>query len=191
MKFPIYSVFALATLLAASVGQAQDTVAVQTSMSAHQVAALPYEHLADYTSLSGESETAFLKRVGPEFRAYADTTGMEACAEICTDGSTFGLVVGSNDSHIGCVISTARVLHGMHATGVTIHTHGREHFTFQMSKIDLAMTGLSNDDQHVRLSGEDAYHFSSTDFATGPGYLATPAGLAYQAGKPGTEIVVR
>jgi len=46
MKFPIYSVFALATLLAASVGQAQDTVAVQTSMSAHQVAALPYEHLA-------------------------------------------------------------------------------------------------------------------------------------------------
>ena len=170
----------------------QQSINVRTTMSAGGAASLPYEHLGDYTSTPGETEHAFLIRMGPVFRAFADRTTEEACAEIgaTADSTSWGLVVGTNHSHLGCVIDSAHVLPGMTATGVTIHTHGKKRWNFDLSAIDRELTGMPTDGHPHRIQGENVDHFSPTDFATGPGYLTTPTGLLYQAGKPGTEVAV-
>lgn len=160
---------------------------------------LAYDHVGDYTSTPGETEQAFLIRMVPVFRAWANKTGTEACAEIgaTADGQTFGLVIGTNRSHLGCVIYSARVLPGMQATGVTIHTHGRG-APFSPNRADMVLmdpaTAAAVDTvkamRRLVLAGQTLDHFSATDFASGPGYLATPTGLLHQSGAAGSEVAV-
>lgn len=170
------------------------TCAVARTMTA---AELPYEHIADYASQAGETKQAFLLRMAPIFRVWADKTGMEACAEIgASDDGQYGLVVGTNHSHLGCVIDPTRVLPGMHATNETIHTHGRG-VQFAPNAADMVMmdpqTAESVDAVRAMrrplLGGQVLNRFSAMDYASGPGYLATPTGLMYQHGD-GTDTVV-
>lgn len=155
---------------------------------AQDVSKLPYEHIADYQSQSGESLTVFLERVRPDMRAFSSKTGFESCGAIAqnADGSQFGLVLGSSDGHMGCAVYNDKVPAGMTSTGVTIHSHGRDG-VFKVNKSDIAM--MSPEDagrlataRRTTFGGQNLFHFSPTDYAGGPGYLATPTGLAYQDG---------
>lgn len=152
------------------------------------VSALPYEHIADLTSLANETERAFLRRIAPQLRAYSDRTGFEACGVIAADGSGgFGVVLGSNHSHIGCANDPARVPAGMTSTGETIHSHGRPGLRVRATAADWVLMGNPYDPPRY-IGGFDLSGFSDVDFSH-PGYLATPTGLLYQAGKTRIEAI--
>jgi hypothetical protein len=192
--FRSFRLIALVTLSVLSMG------VVHAETDAVGVFRVPYEHIADLKSQPGESEHAFLKRIGPQLRAYADQTGYEACGVIGSDGQgNYGVVLGSSHAHLSCINKAVRVLPGMTSTGETIHTHGKQG-GFTMSKIDKIMFVLDQDNltaaagldpngmTQVTVHGQDRFHFSGEDFGN-PGYLATPDGLLYQHG-PGTEQAV-
>lgn len=154
-------------------------------------AKVAYQHIADLRSRAGESEHAFLVRIGPQLRAFSDKTGFEACGVIGSDkNGDFGVVLGSSGSRIGCVNDPARVLTGMTSTGETIHSHGRQG-SFNMNHADKALSGLDPFDINlIPIHGADLFHFSPRDYAAGAGYLATPTGLEYQDGRAGSEVAV-
>lgn len=194
-RMGMVAALAIGTMLGAVTATAQtaDQGTVQGSLTSFQLKGLPYEHVGDYTSNPGESEHAFLIRMVPIFRAFAERTGEEACAAIGVepDGKTYGLIIGSNDSHVGC--ASDRIPGGTTYTGETIHTHGRRKQAFEPNKSDRIFLGMDSAyvGGHVLIiHGEDPDHFSETDFATGPGYLATPDGLLYQHGG-GTEVIAQ
>ena len=149
----------------------------------NDASSLPYVHLADYISQPGETKIQFLRRVGIELRRYADRTTYEACGTIATDGQRWGIVIGTSDSHIGCIVHSGKAPAGMTSTGESIHTHGRKNFTFHITDVDAFFAGAADG---MRMQSGDVYHFSATDYGA-PGYLATPDGLRYEDGRPGSE----
>lgn len=158
--------------------------------------AVPYEHLADLTSQSGETMEAFLVRIGPQLRAYSDQTGFEACGQIASDGQGhFSVILGTNHAHIACVNDPDRVLPGMTAVGETIHSHGL-HKQFSVNASDKMLMAKEvrealDKGRRTLLGGQDLEHFSPADYASGPGYLATPTGLIHQNGKEETVTVIQ
>lgn len=152
---------------------------------------IDYLRLFEAVSEPGESLDAFALRLGPRLRAYSDATGFEACGVLATDGERFGVVVGSNQSHIACANFERFVPAGMKPTGQTIHSHGVEG-RFNANRMDVALQG-----QHFHgkpgvrsVAGQTLDAFSAMDYDGGPGYLATPAGVIHQAGKKGTSRTV-
>lgn len=144
-------------------------------------------HAADYpitpvstmTSAPGQTEQAFLQDVGHALRAYSDRTHLEACAEIASDGTRYGVNITTSGSHIGCAISTADIPASMTATGETIHSHGGLG-SFNANHADLMfLGGRATTDALVTVHGQDLSHFSPEDLDGPHGYLATPAGLIY------------
>jgi hypothetical protein len=156
---------------------------VNAHMQRDDASSLPYVHLEDYISQPGETKIQFLRRVGVELRRYADRTTYEACGTIASDGQRWGIVIGTSDSHIGCIVHSSKVPSGMVSTGESIHTHGRKNFTFHITEVDAFFAGAADG---MRMQSGDVYHFSATDYGA-PGYLATPDGLRYEDGHPGSE----
>lgn len=152
--------------------------------------AVPYEHLGDFVSAPGETEDAFLLRLAPELRDYADRTGYESCGVVGSDGNgRFGVVLGSNQSHIACLSNTFAVLPGMSSTGQTIHSHGRVG-SFEWSAVDKRLAesdvaALTDD----TIRAQDVETFSPGDYRSGPGYLAVPGGLLHQDGTAYVSVV--
>lgn len=183
-------VAALSVVGALSVPANAQTAANNT-INAMALHAMPYEALGTYTSTPGETEVQFLERMRPVLRAFSDSTQFEACAEIAStaDGKSWGILLGSSKSHLGCVVYPGRVPAGMAATGVTIHSHGGSK-GFGMNRADRLLTGTPDMGRYVWIDAQRLDHFSPTDFAGGPGYLATPTGLLYQDGTPGSEQAV-
>lgn len=152
---------------------------------------IEYLRLFEATSEPGETLDAFAVRLGPRLRAYSDATGFEACGVLATDGERFGVVVGSNQSHIACANFDRFTPVGMKPTGQTIHSHGVEG-RFNANRMDVALQG-----QHFHgkpgvrgVAGQTLDAFSTMDYDGGPGYLATPTGVIHQKGK-GTSRTVR
>jgi len=152
---------------------------------------LDYQRLFEAVSEPGETLDAFVLRISPRLRAYSDATGFEACGVLATDGERFGVVVGSNQSHIACANFDRFTPAGMKPTGETIHSHGVEG-RFNANRMDVALQG-----QHFHgkpgvrsVAGQTLDAFSAMDYDGGPGYLATPTGVIHQAGK-GTSRTVR
>lgn len=142
-----------------------------------------YQRLFEVVGEPGESMDTFAKRLGPSLRAYSDATGFEACGVIATDGERFGIVVGSNHSHIGCANFHSMVPRGMRDTGETIHSHGTVD-RFSPNGNDRVLQG-----QHFHglpivrsVRGQRLDAFSQMDYNGGPGYLATPTGVIHQRG---------
>lgn len=160
-----------------------DDMGVNAHMQRDDASSLPYVHLEDYISQPGETKIQFLRRVGVELRRYADRTTYEACGTIASDGQRWGIVIGTSDSHIGCIVHSSKVPSGMVSTGESIHTHGRKNFTFHITEVDAFFAGAADG---MRMQSGDVYHFSATDYGA-PGYLATPDGLRYEDGHPGSE----
>lgn len=184
----MFKVLFAVVLVVAGLGSAWASDSPVGSGGRVDVSALPYEHIADLTSLANETEHAFLRRIAPQLRAYSDRTGFEACGVIAADGEgRFGVVLGSSRSHIGCANDPARMPAGMTSTGETIHSHGRPGLRVRATAADWVLMGSPQDPPHF-IGGFDLNHFSDQDYEH-PGYLATPAGLLYQAGKAQVERV--
>lgn len=155
---------------------------------------LPYEHINTLISRPGETKNQFLIRIAPQLRAYSDRTGFEACGVIGSNQKgLFGVVLGSNHSHLACANNSNLMPQGMTSIDETIHSHGSNR-SFQMSRVDKLFTGRSDNGSIVSMSlatrhGQILDHFSPQDFNGGWGYLATPEGLLFQKGK-GTETKV-
>lgn len=157
-----------------------------------RVERLPYEHIDTVLSQEGEDLHAFLRRAGPVFRAYSDRTQFEACAAIGTNAEshTYGLVIGSNHSHLGCVVGVARVPAGMAWTGETIHSHGKAERAFYMNKSDKILAGMEGETRMIPIAGQKINHFSTLDLSGPGGYLATDSGVIYAAKGSDEEISI-
>ena len=152
---------------------------------------LPYEYINTFLSNPGETLHAFLLRVGPELRAYSDQTTFEACAAIAAVNAprnAYGVVIGTNRSHMGCVIAVKRVPEGMSWTGETIHSHGKSGRAFYMNKSDKILAGLDGNSGLIPIAGQDINHFSAIDLQGPGGYLATGGGVIYVAKGSENEI---
>lgn len=157
-----------ATLVASPAGAAQ-------KLQVPGVGTVPYERLFSEVSEPGETVSAFVLKVAPRFAAYTRETGYEACAVIATDGTRFGVVVGSNRSQISCVLVGA-MPEGMHSTGESIHSHP-EVARISLTDTDRAFLKIP---VSVPTYSTDPDEFSQKD---GAGYLvATSTGrVLYQA----------
>lgn len=152
---------------------------------------LPTRQLGEMTSNQGESLPAFLARVGERLRAFSDRTGFEGCGELATDGTRYGVELGSNGSHIGCVIHTERVPASMHATGESIHSHGQDkRFCLNAADVEMFEPGAAMPVKPVCFMGQHLAEFSEQDYRSGPGYLATPSGILHQHGAGTVQLVI-
>lgn len=157
---------------------------------ADSIASLPYTQLGVYTSEPGESLEAFVLRIRPVLVDYSKSTGFEACGGIAAnaDKSQFGIVLGTNLSHLGCAIYPDRVPEGLSYAGLTFHSHGLDRM-YSMNRPDKIFTHNTAATTAIRVGGDNLFGFSETDFASGPGYLATPKGVLFQHGQ-GTTVDV-
>lgn len=154
---------------------------------------LAYVEVFQELSAPGESLDAFALRVGPRLRAYSDETGFEACGAFAKDESgRWGIVVGSNQSHIACAVLRNKVPAGMRAVVESIHSHGVNR-AVRANKSDLALMGQALAKNGgvgraaVYVNGQTLDAFSQADLHASPGYLAIPGGrVLFQAGTPGS-----
>jgi len=144
---------------------------------------VPERELVLMESAPGESKVAFLRRVGRVLADHADRTGHEACGQVCQnqDSSAFAVQVVTNDAHIMCAMWTT-CPSGYLPTGTNIHAHCPQARLLRANAADAAFSG-NRYRRGKTLPPCDPHRFSQQDFASGPGYLATPERLLYQAGR--------
>lgn len=150
---------------------------------------VPYQHLGDYVSAPGETEVTFLKRIAPLMHTYSMRHEVETCAAVGRYGDTYAVVLGTNLSHVGCVIDHAKLLPG-YAFVEGIHSHVPDDRTYLLSAADAKLAGVRIPLDPVRIRIDSTSHFSRFDFDA-PGYLAVEGGLLHEDGRPGTETEVK
>ena len=138
-------------------------------------------------SRAGEDRHAFLRRVGQVLVDHAERTGHESCGQVCqnVDSTAFAVQVVTNDAHVMCAMWTTCPA-GYLPTGTNIHAHCPGRRVLRANAADEALSG----NRHrlgERLKPCDPHRFSNQDIAAGPGYLATPQRLLFQAGKGNPE----
>lgn len=175
-------VLAVLALLAVAVpAMAAKVERVQLS----ELGTVDYLRLFEATSEEGESLDAFAVRIAPQLVAFSDETGYEACGMLARQGDRFGVVVGTNQSHVACASFSSKVPNGMASLGESIHSHGNG--AARLNRNDLRFLGLAEDPRshrtHGMVYGQDRAQFSERDLDAGPGYLATPTGVLYQKGR--------
>lgn len=152
---------------------------------------LPYLHITDIVSQPGESEVAFLTRAGAQMHAYSVAHGVETCGVVGKSATGYAIVLGTNNSHIGCIFLHAQVLPGYVDSGDVIHSHIPDDKTYIENVVDAQLAGQPVSNAQVRIKITSTNHFSAEDFADKSGYLpTTDGGLLHEAGAPGTETKV-
>lgn len=148
---------------------------------------LPYKALFEVHSAAGESLDAFALRIGPLLRAYSDETRYEACGAIGqVPGGRYGVIIATNESHIGCISSNDILPEGMDATGQTIHSHGKNE-SCVANKTDIALFGKDLGKHGIgyntgrpmafmKINGQGINEFSDLDLDGEDGYLAAEGG---------------
>lgn len=186
----IASTIVLAASVFAGNAQAQETYGPVEKINIPGIGRVDYQFLFTEISAAGESLDAFALRIGPRLRAFSDETGFEACGVLATDGTRFGVVVGSNHSHIACANFHSKVPEGMSSTNETIHTHGKEK-VLTNNRNDRALQGQAFHGQRVlrAVAGQNIREFSNMDYDGGAGYLATPEGVKHQKGAGTTRTL--
>lgn len=139
--------------------------------------------LPTFTSAPGESQDAFLHRVGAQMRAWSDGTGFEACGAIAQRAEQLGVVVTTSRSHMACAVNHSAVPAGFTSTGETIHTHGTDR-RFKSNAADAKLVpGIR---EGIWISGQHLDSFSVQDYLA-PGYLAAPGGVIIHQHGFGTD----
>jgi hypothetical protein len=152
---------------------------------------VPYLHITDIVSQPGESEVAFLTRAGAQMHAYSVANGYETCGVVGKSATGYAIVLGTNNSHVGCIFLHAQVLPGYVDSGDVIHSHIPDNKTYLENAVDAKMAGQPNPMEPVRIKIDATNHFSAEDFREPSGYLpTTDGGLVHESGKPGTETKV-
>ena len=178
MRFPL--IFSLC-LLSGSVFAHEGAENPVERVNVPGIGSLSYQRLFEAVSEPGESLDGFVLRIAPRLRAYSDATGYEACGVLATDGERFGVVVGTNHSHIACVNFSVYRPIGMTSYKKTMHSHGVEG-KFKPNNADITLQGQHMSGRYLRINtvhGQKLAEFSDDDFRSGPGYLAAPEGRAF------------
>jgi hypothetical protein len=134
-------------------------------------------------STPGETREAFLRRANDFMVAWTDEHNFEVCAAVCesTSGNAWVLPLTTSRSHLGCAVNHRSCPVDFSSNRLTIHTHA-DTSGFRVTKADAQFTGgRLREGMNVTLR-TDKDVFSTTDFAGGPGFLATPKGLLFQEG---------
>ena len=196
------STAALSTHAQESVTKPAAAILALTGVDVPGYGVISYKALFEMHSEAGESMDAFAMRVAPRLRAFSDETHFEACGVIAVaaDGR-FGVIVGTNESHIGCVNAHELIPEGMTSTQQTIHSHGTD-ATVRPNKSDLALyekylgkygmgynTGRPR--AFMKLSGQDVNYFSDQDHYGEDGYLAAGSGEVLHHTKRQVRTVIR
>lgn len=142
-------------------------------------------------SNDGEALPAFLARVGQRMSQLSEFQGWEYCGEVATDGKAYGVDITTTGAHVACIIDPSAVPSGMHDSGETIHNHGNGK-PFAMNATDLGIGQVPEwaKQRGKLIHGENLYQFSQRDFASGPGYLATPLGVIHQSGEDHITTII-
>jgi len=153
---------------------------------------LPLSKIVTLYSKDGETLDDFALRMGIWFRNFTTTSGYEACGPVLVNGTGNGWAVPvvTNLSQQGCVMGDHSV-EGFANTGVTIHSHPVERLVAPNAQDRTFMRGQSARFEAKRLSRlkTDPGVFSSTDFASGPGYLVANGQVMFQAGRKAVRVV--
>lgn len=146
---------------------------------------LQVSQIAIYHSMAGEGLDTFIKRIAPEFAAYTERTGHEACAIVAVtnqenDGTipgAFSLNMGTIHSQIACKMP--RVEAGYTSLGRTIHSHPTKR-TVRLTALDMKFRGTPAG----KLRNETLIRceFSEQDYSV-PGYLVACGKVFTQSGK--------
>ena len=125
-----------------------------------------------------ESKQEFLSRAGGLMEAYTLATGFEVCSNIYEGNGRIGLVITSNNSHIGCV-TVLRPPMQMNHTGETIHTHPAS-LQIRLNKNDEILSHFHR--KRNAMFRPDPHVFSDTDYQNGAGYMVIQGKIKYQQG---------
>lgn len=149
---------------------------------------VPYKHIADYSSHSGETEVQFLHRIAPEMVSYSAKYEVETCGVIGRRGDAYSIMLGTNGSHIGCVFDPLKTLNGYLPID-RIHSHVPDTKTYLLSAVDAKLANIPNPMTPVRIKIDSTTQFSAWDYGSS-GYLAIPGGVLYEHGQ-GTSALVK
>jgi len=146
-----------------------------------------FAKVTELVSATGENQEQFLVRVARELHSLTAKTGFEHCGRIGVSEDGFAVVITTNKSQIGCLVSQ-EVVDGYAPTALHIHSHPHVR-RIRINKNDRVFlrqpTRKLNSVQN--LGYEET--FPDTDYNGSPGYVVTSKALMYQHG-PGTARVV-
>lgn len=138
--------------------------------------------LGSVTSYENEEKQIFLSRVGRMLHNYTAANGFEACACVCEGEDGYGVVVSTNESHIGCATIDA-CPDNMTKTSKTIHSHPDLRQNIRLNSNDRAFMSLRGSRVQRNQIARTRSGFSEIDKSLGPGYLVEDGMLMYFDGK--------
>lgn len=149
---------------------------------------LPIYRIGAMVSEQGETKTQFLHRVREEMVAYSERQGYEACAEICTDGTRYSVIMTTISAVAYCAVQ-AKCVDGHQPMHQSIHSHCPRLGSVRATIADEYLSGgdLRRGKNYPRCNTEK---FSSTDFAgRRPGWLAGREALYRHDGPKRIEVI--
>lgn len=148
-------------------------------------AQVPVEIVTIMVSREGEDHEEFLRRAGGLMAAYTDRSEFESCARVCTSGARTGLFITTSKAHAHCGLSD-RCPGGFTPTEDSIHSHPQVS-SYTVNEVDAAFSGFRDKRGTRKHARPEA--FSTYDYASGPGYLATGGQLIHQRGRKTDRVV--
>ncbi|AMQ65988.1 hypothetical protein AAY80_251 [Stenotrophomonas phage vB_SmaS-DLP_6] len=172
-------------LLTAAIALAASFPVGAHELNVSETQSLPVSQVSVFHSVAGEGLTAFIKRIAPDFAAYTEKTGHEACGVVAVttkenDGTVdgaFSVAMGSIGSQVAC--ANGAVEEGYTSMGRTIHSHPQKR-NIRLTALDMKARGTPAG--KLRTESVNNCEFSEQDY-NAPGYLVTCGKVLTQSGR--------
>lgn len=144
--------------------------------------AIPYQKLATVLAEPGEEMDAFALRIAPLLDAYTAKHEVEVCGVIASDDNgALGIVLGTSEAAMACLLQLNRVPEGMVAKGYSIHSHPRPK-KIRTTQADRLLRSWIGDLPAREIEPNPGYNrFSGHDFQS-KGYLVAAGQVWFQNG---------
>lgn len=139
---------------------------------------------SEMVSEAGEGQEQFLIRVARAMQSVTAETGYEYCARLGMNENGFAVVITTNKSQIGCLV-TAETVPGYAPSALHIHSHPHARFV-RAIEADLAFVKDAKVGDRIKVQ---TFTFSNTDYNGSAGYLVTVSSLMYQWGRGNVTTV--
>lgn len=165
-------------------------LALSFQVSAHDVAhadlsSVEFVKHSEMVSEAGETQEQFLVRVALAMRSVTAETGFEYCGRLGMSEDGFAIVLSTNESQIGCLVSNDMV-DGYAPVALHIHSHPHAR------RVRLTENDMVFAKKGTRVGQTLPVHshtFSDTDYNGSAGYLVTYKALMYQYGRGNVRVV--
>lgn len=172
-------------LLTAAIALAASFPVGAHELNVSETTSLPVSQVSVFHSVAGEGLSAFIKRIAPDFAAYTEKTGHEACGVVAVttkenDGTVdgaFSVAMGSIGSQVAC--ANGAVEEGYTSLGRTIHSHPQKR-AVRLTALDMKARGTPAG--KLRTENLNNCEFSDQDYSA-PGYLVTCGKVFTQGGR--------